>query len=443
MELLDARDAARRQSQGVQPPALLQEMFGRSNDALVFAGGDDDLARLRAAGSGDAQHGQIVGFGAATGQQEPIAARRSQIDVENLCDAPPGVFQHGPRVLARPVLTGRVGWDVGIAPHHGLHHLRPNRRGGIVIEVDRVHRGIVAEVESASRGPPAARGELPLPRRPEICYDPASAGGHQGCFCARRCRFMQSSAAVAGRALIMLACVIGIPALALSGSSWSAMLKKLKDFQWPEVLNFASASNCPASRALPPLREPGTPAVRPGQSALVGASRPRPFGADAASGIVPVDYQASAAATSAGRCPGSRRQCSRRPRIPGRVLPRHPRPFAAAWGYVLSLGILGDKSATLPLLLQDGHWRQCRLHPALRIDSRRPARGDARGPAASGRLARHRWTPELADCLALRLNEDTTVPFGASLPVVMLAPSRMALSLPAAALRFTACGCRL
>ncbi len=67
---------------------------------------------------------------------------------------------------------------------------------------------------------------------------------------------MQSSAAVAGRALIMLACVVGIPALALSGSSWSAMLKKLQDFQWPAVLNFASASTAPTSNAMRPLNEP-------------------------------------------------------------------------------------------------------------------------------------------------------------------------------------------
>ena len=53
---------------------------------------------------------------------------------------------------------------------------------------------------------------------------------------------MQSSAAVAVRALIMLACVVGIPALALSGTSWSEMLKKLQDFRWPAILNPASAS---------------------------------------------------------------------------------------------------------------------------------------------------------------------------------------------------------
>ena len=54
---------------------------------------------------------------------------------------------------------------------------------------------------------------------------------------------MQSSVAVAGRALIMLACVVGIPAVALSGISWSDMLKKLQDFRWPMILDLASASS--------------------------------------------------------------------------------------------------------------------------------------------------------------------------------------------------------
>jgi hypothetical protein len=54
---------------------------------------------------------------------------------------------------------------------------------------------------------------------------------------------MRSSVAVAGRALIMLACVVGIPVLALSGASWSAMVKKLQEFRLPAILDMASASN--------------------------------------------------------------------------------------------------------------------------------------------------------------------------------------------------------
>ncbi len=43
-QLLDADDALGRQTQGVHSPALLQEMFGRLDDALMLAGRDDDSA---------------------------------------------------------------------------------------------------------------------------------------------------------------------------------------------------------------------------------------------------------------------------------------------------------------------------------------------------------------------------------------------------------------
>jgi hypothetical protein len=56
---------------------------------------------------------------------------------------------------------------------------------------------------------------------------------------------MHSSAAVAGRALIMLAFIVGIPAFALSGASWSQLVKRLQDFNWSTItdLAFVPASN--------------------------------------------------------------------------------------------------------------------------------------------------------------------------------------------------------
>jgi hypothetical protein len=53
---------------------------------------------------------------------------------------------------------------------------------------------------------------------------------------------MQSSVGVTFRALLMLACVIGIPAIALSGTSWSELLKKFQKIEMPAILNLASAS---------------------------------------------------------------------------------------------------------------------------------------------------------------------------------------------------------
>jgi hypothetical protein len=84
---------------------------------------------------------------------------------------------------------------------------------------------------------------------------------------------MQSSAAVAGRALIMLACVVGIPILALSGASWSEILKKIEDFRWPAIVNPASASPSATSNEAPRLAQ-AHPPVAPAasvQSAVVSA----------------------------------------------------------------------------------------------------------------------------------------------------------------------------
>jgi hypothetical protein len=54
---------------------------------------------------------------------------------------------------------------------------------------------------------------------------------------------MQSSAVVAVRALVMLACVVGIPYLAVSGTSWSEIAKKFQNFRLPAILTSIAASN--------------------------------------------------------------------------------------------------------------------------------------------------------------------------------------------------------
>ena len=91
---------------------------------------------------------------------------------------------------------------------------------------------------------------------------------------------MQSSAAVAGRALIMLACVVGIPVLAMSGSSWSEILKKLQDFRLPAILDPAAASTSAPSTQL--AQAPPTTSIQPNRS--VEPANP---------GIAPANYQAA------------------------------------------------------------------------------------------------------------------------------------------------------
>jgi hypothetical protein len=73
---------------------------------------------------------------------------------------------------------------------------------------------------------------------------------------------MQSSAAVAVRALVMLACAVAVPALAMSGASWSEVLKKFQDIRWPAILSPAAASPAMAESEAPRFPPLG-PAVRP------------------------------------------------------------------------------------------------------------------------------------------------------------------------------------
>jgi hypothetical protein len=106
---------------------------------------------------------------------------------------------------------------------------------------------------------------------------------------------MQSSATAAGRALIMLACVVGIPVLALSGTSWSDMVKKLQEFHWPAILNLASASNS-ATAATPPAKTPriALPSGDPAPLCQIPADAsalPKPTTSAQPSPVVPVGYQ--------------------------------------------------------------------------------------------------------------------------------------------------------
>ena len=88
---------------------------------------------------------------------------------------------------------------------------------------------------------------------------------------------MQSSAGVAVRALVMLACVVAIPALAMSGTSWSEVLKKFQDFRWPAILSPAAASPVVAQSEAP-RSPPASSAVGP-PAAARGTEPPRSLAA--------------------------------------------------------------------------------------------------------------------------------------------------------------------
>ena len=85
-----------------------------------------------------------------------------------------------------------------------------------------------------------------------------------------------TSATTAFRAFTMLACVVGITAVAMSGTSWSEILDKFRNLDWPPMLTSASAStqgvNGETGRSAPPcpsveLRMAGPPETGPRKDA--------------------------------------------------------------------------------------------------------------------------------------------------------------------------------
>ena len=112
---------------------------------------------------------------------------------------------------------------------------------------------------------------------------------------------MQSSSAVAVRAIVMLACVVGIPVWAMSGASWSDIVKKFQDFHWPALLTSASAST-PATAGEAPRFTPNRSTAGPSEGETIaagqfgGSSAPlQPPPADPSLGNLPIGLPVAAA----------------------------------------------------------------------------------------------------------------------------------------------------
>jgi hypothetical protein len=163
-----------------------------------------------------------------------------------------------------------------------------------MVKIDGLHRQIVSDLD--------------LIREPG--YHPAFAGGERGilCACKEAWLVMRSSAAVAGRALIMLACVVALPTVALWGTSWSDVVKRIQDFRLPECIDLTwlsgSVSSDDPSRG--PTVNAGTAATGPSAPAPLALAGepgrgnppltpvPSPATAAAPSAVVPTEYQAPA-----------------------------------------------------------------------------------------------------------------------------------------------------
>jgi len=104
---------------------------------------------------------------------------------------------------------------------------------------------------------------------------------------------MQSSPAIAVRALIMLACLVVIPAVAMSGASWPGVLQKFRNIPWPAILTPASASpqaacdKAPLFAPPPPVAEHTVLAVDQPDSPDRLLPRPRAAPAPRTTGVGP------------------------------------------------------------------------------------------------------------------------------------------------------------
>src|SRR5215831_10584231 len=122
--------------------ALFFEGLARVEDGFVLYKGSDDVRPERARGDkgsrgskDDAEDGVIVGFGAAAGEENLLGSSANELGnlLARGLDGSTGVLAEG--VDGRGV--AEFGREVG---KHGFEDFRLDGGGGVVIEVDAVHR---------------------------------------------------------------------------------------------------------------------------------------------------------------------------------------------------------------------------------------------------------------------------------------------------------------
>jgi hypothetical protein len=112
----------------------------------------------------------------------------------------------------------------------------------------------------------ASEEALPKSLNPQIPKNPHPPGPNEAY------SIMKSSATVAVRAFLMLACLAGIPALAVWGTSWSAVAAKFQNLDWPAAVGWGEASAANANGNRPPAHAGGAAPVAARVSASVAAS---------------------------------------------------------------------------------------------------------------------------------------------------------------------------
>jgi len=101
---------------------------------------------------------------------------------------------------------------------------------------------------------------------------------------------MHSSATTAFRAFLMLACSVAIPVLAMSGASWSEILKKFQNLHCPAILDLASAStSTPESPSEAPRFAPRGATIEPQPTPLATPALPTLPTETVSAAVVPSD----------------------------------------------------------------------------------------------------------------------------------------------------------
>ncbi len=113
---------------------FFQELTGIENGFVFDLSGDDVFGGARSVAN-DAEDGVIVGFGAATGEDDLLWAR-----AEKSCDLFAGGFYPCASALAGSMDGGGVAEVGGKIGKHGVDDRGFDGGGGVVIEVDAGHR---------------------------------------------------------------------------------------------------------------------------------------------------------------------------------------------------------------------------------------------------------------------------------------------------------------
>jgi hypothetical protein len=205
-------------AKAIDLPAAGFQLEGRLDNAGMLDSGDDQssLGSLYGIATQESQQGQIICFGATTGEDNSIGLPATDTSSQQLANPLAGVFQGPTGQSARFVLAAGISQIAERSLVNRLGHLGQYRCSGVVIEINHVaHAGIISFL-GLKKQESAARLQLLAPDH--------KIGGN--CHCQRispaviLCtanftpnRFQEGKPmAVLLRALLMLVVLIGLPA---------------------------------------------------------------------------------------------------------------------------------------------------------------------------------------------------------------------------------------